>query len=79
MEYLNFIVYFCAVFEFFVQNVYFTENLNWKQNMMENKAREVFYGKKDLDIFQPSDKQELMELAEKGNIHAIFCLIQSWV
>lgn len=44
--------------------------------MMENKAREVFYGKKYLDIFQPSDKQELMELAEKGNIHAMFCLIK---
>ena len=44
--------------------------------MMENKAREVFYRKKYLDIFQPSDKQELMELAENGNIHAIFCLIK---
>ena len=44
--------------------------------MMENKAREVFYGKKNLDIFQPSDKQELMELAENGNIHALFCLIR---
>ena len=77
----NFFVYFCAIlspiFEFFVQNVYFTENLNSKRkNMMENKAREVFYSKKNLDIFQPSDKQELMELAENGNIHAIFCLIR---
>ena len=44
--------------------------------MMENKAREVFYRKKHLDIFLPSDKQELMELAENGNIHAIFCLIR---
>lgn len=44
--------------------------------MMENKAREVFYGKKNLDLFQPNDKQELMELAERGNIHAIFCLIK---
>lgn len=43
---------------------------------MENKAREVFYRKKYLDIFLPSDKQELMELAENGNIHAIFCLIK---
>ena len=43
---------------------------------MENLAREVFYGKKQLDVFKPGDKQELMELAEKGNIHAIFCLIK---
>lgn len=43
---------------------------------MENLAREVFYGEKYLDVFKPSDKQELMELAEKGNIHAIFCLIK---
>ena len=43
---------------------------------MEQKAREVFFGKKNLDIFQPSDKQELMKLAENGNIHAIFCLIE---
>ena len=44
--------------------------------MIKNKAREVFYGKKNLDIFQSNDKQELMKLAEKGNIHAIFCLIK---
>lgn len=43
---------------------------------MENLAREVFYGEKYLDVFKPSDKQRLMEMAEKGNIHAIFCLIK---
>ena len=43
---------------------------------MESLAKEVFYEKKHLDVFKPSDKQELMELAEKGNIHAMFCLIK---
>ena len=42
---------------------------------MKNKAKEVFYDKKFLDVFKPSDKQELMELANKGDIHAIYCLI----
>lgn len=40
-----------------------------------NVLKDIFYGEKWLNILNEDDKGWLMQLAEEGNIHAIYCLI----
>lgn len=40
-----------------------------------NVLKDIFYGDKCLNILNEDDKGWLMQLAEDGNIHAIYCLI----
>ena len=40
-----------------------------------NVLKDIFYGDKWLNILNEDDKEWLMQLAEEGNIHAIYCLI----
>lgn len=45
-------------------------------NKIKDLLEDVFYGKKYLDSFNSSDIHWIIDLADKGDKYAIFCLLK---